>query len=209
MAHFSSVPETTKGSQMRLILASTSKYRRGLLERLGLDFDCVAPGVDETNPGLDPAALAVHLAVEKARAVPCPSGHLVIGSDQVVDLDGEILGKPGTREAAISQLERLQGRAHRLITGVAVVDATGQCISASDVHTLTMRPLSRVQLAGYVDHDEPLDCCGAYMVDRRGIALFEHIQADPEVADDTAIVGLPMMKLLRLLRQFGYDALTP
>ena len=192
---------------LTLVLASTSPYRRVLLDRLGVPFSTIAPGVDETNPGLAPHELAIDLAEKKARAVPCAPGTLVIGSDQVVDLDGEVLGKPGTAEKAVAQLKRLQGRSHRLITAVAVCDSSGRCVVDVDVHVLTMRKLSEPMLRRYVAHDHPLDCCGAYMLDRRGIALFECIEADPETADDTAIIGLPMMKLLAILRRFGWDAL--
>jgi len=194
----------------RLVLASTSRYRKGLMERLGIPFDTIGSGVDETNPGLDPDALALHLAIEKARAVAqseATPGTLVVGSDQVVDLDGDVLGKPGTVDRAAAQLERLAGRSHRLVTALAVVDHEGRCETAVDVHVLTMRDLSPATLRRYVETDQPLDCCGAYMLDRRGIALFERIEADPETADDTAIIGLPMMKLLAVLRRFGVDVL--
>ncbi len=189
----------------KLVLASTSRYRRGLMERLGVPFEAVAPGVDETNPGLEPDALAVFLAEQKARAVPPQPATLVIGSDQVVDLDGEVLGKPGTAEAAVAQLQRLAGRAHRLVTAVAVVDEAGRCETAVDVHTLTMRELSLDALRRYVAHDQPLDCCGSYMLEGRGVALFDTVEADAVTADDTAIIGLPMMKLLAVLRRFGVD----
>ena len=192
----------------RLILASTSRYRRALLERLGLDFQSVAPDCDEAAwSGLPPLTLAATLAREKAASVAVPDA-LVIGSDQVVDLDGEILGKPGTVAAAEAQLARLAGRTHRLITAVAVRDsATGRVLEAIDVHTMAMRPLSAAQIAAYVAHDAPLDCAGAYALERRGVALFGRIEADPETADDTAIVGLPLMKTLRLLREHGYEVL--
>lgn len=193
----------------RLVLASTSRYRRQLLGRLGVPFEAVAPACHEENPdGLPPLELARELSIRKARAVSISSG-LVIGSDQVVDLDGEVLGKPGTAERAVDQLCRLAGREHRLITGVAVRDAAdGRLEVDVDVHRLTMRALDRATLAAYVAHDQPLDCAGSYLLERRGIALFERIEADPDTADDTAIIGLPLQKLCRLLRRFGYDVLT-
>lgn len=195
-------------SHPRVILASTSRYRRALLERLGIAFDAVAPDCDEDAwPQLAPRDLATTLAREKARSVRAPGG-LVIGSDQVVDLDGEVLGKPGTAAAAEAQLARLAGRSHRLITAVAVVDVDRDLVVEDvDVHTLTMRPLDPGQIAAYVALDAPLDCAGSYVFERRGVALFERVEADPETADDTAIIGLPLMKTLRLLRRLGYDLL--
>jgi septum formation protein len=193
---------------MRIVLASTSRYRRQLLERLDVPFDVAAPDCDETNgDGLAPRPLAQRLARLKALSVAAPDA-FTIGSDQVLDLDGEVLGKPGTVAAAVAQLSRLAGRAHRLITAVAVVDGrTGAVAEAVDVHRLTMRPLDGAAIARYVAHDQPLDCAGSYALERRGVALFERIEADPETADDTAIVGLPLMKTLALLRGFGFDIL--
>ncbi|TNF23487.1 MAG: septum formation protein Maf [Deltaproteobacteria bacterium] len=192
----------------RLILASTSRYRKALLERLGVSFDAMAPDCDETaHPGLGPDALARILAREKATSVAIEDA-LVIGSDQVVDLDGEVLGKPHTAAAAEAQLRRMAGRSHRLVTAVAVHDTrTGRTLDAVDVHTMTMRALDDARIAAYVAHDAPLDCAGSYLLERRGIALFSRIEADPETADDTAIIGLPLMKTLRLLAEHGYDVL--
>jgi len=192
----------------RIVLASTSPYRRALLDRIGIPFEVRSPGIDEHRfTDLAPLVLAVTLARAKAEAIREPDA-LVIGSDQVVDLDGQVLGKPHTPERAVSQLSRLAGRSHRLLTAVAVHDTRAQrTVSAVDVHTMTMRPLSLERVRAYVAHDAPLDCAGSYRLERRGIALFEQIEADPEIADDTAIVGLPMMKLLRLLRRFGVDVL--
>ena len=127
---------------------------------------------------------------------------------RALHLDGEVLGKPGTEERAVAQLERMSGRSHRLLTAVAVHDTrSGETRVDLDVHTLTMRSLTRAQLEAYVRADRPLGCAGAYMLERRGIALFESIVADPALADDTAIIGLPMMRTLRLLRGFGMEVL--
>ena len=173
-----------------------------------MPFQSVAPDCDESNPdSMAPLQLVRHLALAKARSVHAP-GALIIGSDQVVDLDGEVLGKPGTATRAVAQLERLAGRTHRLITAVAVVEAdTGRAEVDVDVHELTMRSLDRETLVRYVAHDAPLGCAGSYMLERRGVALFDRIDADPDTADDTAIIGLPLMKLLRMLRRFGLDPL--
>ena len=192
----------------RLILASTSPYRRALLDRLSIPYEVASPGIDEElYRHLAPREMAITLSMAKAEALDV-SDALVIGSDQVVDLDGEVLGKPGSEENAVAQLMAMSGRTHRLITGVAVHDSrTGLTHADVDVHTLHMRTLSRPSLERYVAHDRPLDCAGAYKLECRGIALFERIEADPTTADDTAIVGLPLMKLLALLRRFGADVL--
>ncbi|PIE17729.1 MAG: septum formation protein Maf [Proteobacteria bacterium] len=194
----------------RLVLASTSRYRRALLERLGVPFTAAAPRCDEgAYPGLAPDDLALTLARDKAESLAAAyPGALIIGSDQVVDLGGRILGKPGTAARAREQLAAMAGRSHRLVTAVAVHDARGgHTTTAVDVHLMTMRPLDQAAIAAYVAHDRPLDCAGSYLLELRGIALFDRIEADPETADDTAIIGLPLMKTLRLLRERGYDVL--
>ena len=192
----------------RLVLASTSPYRRALLDRLGVPYEVQSPGVDEeAYRHLPPKEMALTLSIAKAEALIIEDA-LVVGSDQVVDVDGQILGKPQTAPRAVEQLLLLSGRRHRLITGVAVHDTrTGETVSDVDIHTLEMRALSRAVLERYVAHDSPLDCAGAYKLEERGIALFKRIEADPDTADDTAIVGLPMMKLLALLRRCGLDVL--
>lgn len=192
-----------------LVLASTSPYRRALLEGLGVPFEVVDPAVDEEAVrNLAPEDMVRALAVAKAEAVGRP-GALVIGSDQCVDLDGTILGKPGSIEAAIAQLTLLSGRTHRLITAVAVHDpALGRTEVDVDIHRLTMRTLESAQLATYVARDQPLACAGSYRLEACGLALFDSIEADPTLADATAIVGLPVLRTLRLLRGFGYDVLS-
>ncbi len=200
---------TSPNPAPRLVLASTSPYRRQLLERLGLPFEVRSPGVDEAaHRDLAPDAQATRLAELKAQAVAAP-GALVIGSDQLVDLDGEVLGKPGSAEAAVAQLRRMAGRTHRLVTAVAVHDVdAGRTRTALDVHRLTMLPLPDALLERYVALDAPLDCAGAYRLEGRGLALFSRIEADPDTADDTAIIGLPLMKLIGLLRAFGVEPLA-
>lgn len=192
----------------RLILASTSRYRTALLDRLGLEYTARAPICDESAwRHLLPLQQARFLAEHKAQSLREP-GSLIIGADQVLDLGGVVLEKPGTVEAACGQLRLLQGQTHRLLTAVAVHEPdTGRTELAVDVHELTMRALSEEQIAAYVAADAPLDCAGSYVLERRGIALFARIVADPETADDTAVIGLPLMKLCRLLRLFGYDVL--
>ncbi len=188
---------------MNLILASTSKYRRELLERLRLPFRCLAPGVDEEpfkNSGAAPASIATYLARLKAESL---SGFdpdaVIIGSDQVAELDGEVLGKPGSVENAVAQLERLAGREHRLITAIAIWHRF-RCQLHVDTTTLVMRRLNREEIERYVALDRPFDCAGSYKIESLGISLFEAIES----SDQTAIVGLPLIAVTTMLRQLGF-----
>ena len=189
---------------MELILASTSPWRRELLARLGLPFTCEDPAVDEDawkSRLSDPRELAITLAREKARAVA--AGHPaagVIGGDQLACIDGTILGKPGTSERAVEQLAQLAGRTHELITAICVCHG-GQEREHLDVTRLTMRPLDRAALGRYVAADNPTGCAGSYMLEQRGITLFEQIDS----ADHTAITGLPLIALTGLLTELGFE----
>jgi septum formation protein len=187
-----------------LTLASTSPYRRELLARLGVPFQVCAPRCDEEalkDPALLPRELAGMLAREKALSVAREfPGHHVLGSDQLVDLDGEVLGKPGSVRASEEQLARLSGRSHRLITALVLVCPGGALRCHVDVTTLRMRALSEQERQRYVRADEPLDCAGSYKIEQRGIALFESI----ECADFTAITGLPLLALSAFLRAEGF-----
>ncbi len=187
-----------------LILASTSRYRQSLLARLHLPFEVRAPRCDEDTfkaRATDPRALSELLALEKARSVAREAPHaFVIGSDQVVELDGEILGKPGSVEDAERQLARLGGRTHQLITSLAVLGPRGVRALHTDVTRMHMRALSEREIARYVARDQPLDCAGSYKIECLGIALFERI----ECADHTAITGLPLLALSALLRGLGF-----
>lgn len=191
---------------MDIILASTSPYRRALLDRLGLPFRAVAPTVDEAPykaRGMAPRSLAELLALDKAGSVARGHPHaIVIGSDQVAEVDGRVLDKPGTVEAAVAQLRGLSGRQHRLITSIAVMCAARSVvIPHTDVTTLWMRPLDDDAIRRYLDADHPLDCAGSYKIEARGIALFERIDS----ADHTAIIGLPLIALTTILRSLGVE----
>lgn len=190
-----------------LILASTSRYRRALLERLGLPFTALAPACDEDalkDPRLAPQALAEFLAEAKAAsiAVQQPTA-VVIGSDQLaaVEVDDRwtILGKPGTAAKAVDQLALLSGRTHVLITAMVVARGAERW-RHTDVTRLTMRQLDRAALERYVAADQPLDCAGAYKLECRGVALFTAIDS----ADASAITGLPLLALTRILAELGY-----
>jgi len=187
-----------------LILASTSPYRRELLARLGVSFRALAPACDEDAfkaQGLAPEALAETLALAKAKSLQRDHpAAVIIGSDQVAAVDDEILGNPGSEVAAHAQTARLAGRTHRLITAVAVVHQD-RVLRHTDIARLTMRPLSQEQIERYVAIDTPIDCAGAYKLERAGIALFSRIES----ADYTAIVGLPLLALTAMLSQFGFE----
>ncbi len=191
---------------MRIILASTSRYRRELVQRLRVPIESVAPPYDEdadkaAHGHLPIEDLVTHLARGKAASLAAlhPDA-LVIGSDQMGALDGARLGKPHTFEAACAQLERMAGRTHRLHTAVAVHHgATGRVETALDTHTMVMRALSRDEIERYVRADDPIDCAGSYRVESLGIALFERVTGD----DFTAVIGLPLTKVVALLARFG------
>ncbi|MGC6488618.1 MAG: Maf family protein [Planctomycetota bacterium] len=186
-----------------LVLASTSRYRRALLERLQLPFEAVPPGVDEgavKAQGGDPRALVEELARQKAEAVLArrPDA-VVIGSDQAGVLDGRVLDKPGTEANARAQLGALRGRPHELVTAVAVAHPGG-LMRFTDVTTLVMRDLDDDEIARYVAAEQPLDCAGSYKIEGLGIALFERVES----RDHTAIVGLPLIDLVGALRSLGF-----
>jgi septum formation protein len=191
---------------MRLVLASTSRYRHALLKRLGVPFTAIAPPIDESAlqaslRDLDARALTTHLARAKAQSVAEVeiSNAVVVGSDQVLTLDGQILGKPHTAERAVAQLEWLAGRTHELVTALVVVHPGGE-EHHLDVARLTLRPLGRDAIERYVAADSPLDCAGSYKLEARGIALFERVEAP----DPTAVTGLPLIALTTILQRLGF-----
>ena len=185
-----------------LVLGSTSPYRRELLERLRLPFTVAAPETDETPlPGEAPRALALRLALAKAQAVAAlhPEA-VVIGSDQVADLDGEPLGKPGNHARASAQLRRMGGRTVVFQTAVAVVCAASG-FSEVDIAPVEVRfrPLDDATIERYLRAEQPYDCAGSAKSEGLGIALLEAIHSD----DPTALVGLPLIRTARLLRAAG------
>lgn len=195
-------------SPHRLILASTSRYRRELLERLRLPFDVVAPDVDETPlAGEQPATLARRLARAKAADVAARHpGDVVIGSDQVADLDGRPLGKPGDHAGATAQLRAMRGRTVVFHTAVAVV-CVARAIDTSELATITVqvRDLSDNDIERYLAAEQPYDCAGSAKVEALGISLLAGVQSD----DPTALVGLPLIRTCALLREAGIDPLNP
>lgn len=201
------MPNLKHQPQLRkLILGSTSVYRRELLSRLRLPFDVVAPGVDESpRPAETPGDLACRLALAKAQAVAQlhPSA-VVIGSDQVADLDGEPLGKPGTHDRATEQLKRMRGRTVIFQTALAVV-----CLESgfeqSDLAAVRVkfRDLSDAEIQAYLLAEQPYDCAGSAKSEGLGIALLDSIDND----DPTALVGLPLIRTCRMLRAAGVNIL--
>lgn len=186
-----------------LVLASTSRYRRELLARLGLPFRAIAPACDEDAlkvPGMAPEALAAKLALAKAESLRAAEpGAVIIGSDQIAALGDVVLHKPGTSANAEEQLAMLAGRTHALVTAVAIAHPGG-VLRHLDVTRLTMRPLAAEQIARYVAADAPLDCAGSYKLEARGIALFSRIESD----DHSAITGLPLIAVTSMLASLGF-----
>jgi len=195
-------------NEVDLVLASTSRYRRDLLARLRLRFRVLAPGTDETALGGETAAaLALRLAHAKAHAVAaqCPNA-IVLGSDQVAELEGSILGKPGDSESANAQLAAASGREVTFHTAICVVDTrqpTPREATAIDTTRVLFRRLERAEITRYVERERPLDCAGSFKAEGLGIALFERIES----ADPTALIGLPLIAVSRLLREAGIDVI--
>ncbi|MEI8574197.1 septum formation inhibitor Maf [Methylomonas sp. LW13] len=189
-----------------IVLASSSKYRCQLLEKLGLAFLSCSSDVDESpQAGESPYALVRRLSLAKAEEVgKIYPNHLIIGSDQVAVLDQEILGKPGGRDAAIQQLAKQSGRTVQFYTGVCVFNSvSGRHLSDMDVCSVQFKTLTSSQIEKYIDLDRPFDCAGSFKSEGLGIALFSKIVGE----DPNALVGLPLIKLVALLDKFGVNIL--
>lgn len=184
-----------------LVLASGSPYRAELLGRLRLPFTQAGPDVDERHhPGETPPDYVRRLAETKARAIDAGPTALVIGSDQAAVLDGRVLGKPGDRAGAIRQLEDAAGKTVTFQTGLCLLDtATGRAMTDVVRYAVTFRALSRAQIERYVDADAPFDCAGSFKAESLGITLFRRMAGD----DPTALVGLPLIRLVDFLTEAG------
>ena len=184
-----------------LVLASTSPYRRELLQRLRLPFRTARPEVDERPlPGEAPAALALRLAKAKAQAVALRHpDSWVIGSDQVAELDGRPLGKPGGREGAVAQLTAMSGKAVAFHTTVCL-QGPGRALVAADRTVVRLRRLTAEEIGRYVDAEQPFDCAGSFKCEGLGITLFDAIES----TDPTALVGPPLIALSRRRREAGF-----
>lgn len=191
-----------------LVLASTSPYRRQLLQQLQLPFVCAAPLYpEEMDQEVAPELLVRHLALHKAESLKAQFPEaLIIGSDQVfVDPRKRILGKPGTFAQAVAQLKLMSGKSHAFYTGIAVVDAANGLVAVDHaIFSVTLRPLSEEQIRAYLSREQPFDCAGSFKIEGLGIGLMERMEGE----DYTSLIGLPLIKLTGLLQQFGIDVLT-
>jgi septum formation protein len=188
----------------RIVLGSTSRYRAELLRRLLPDFEQAAPGTDETPlPGEPPAARALRLAIAKAEAVAGERPDaLVIGSDQVAEIDGLVLDKPGSAERARAQLAAGSGRDVHFHTALCLLDTRdGRRHTHVDHTRVRFRELNTAEIARYVEREQPLDCAGSFKCEGLGISLFEAIDNH----DPSALIGLPLIALARLLREAGVE----
>jgi len=189
-----------------IILASTSRYRRELLARLKLPFTARSPDVvEDAIAGEAPAAMAARLALAKARSIVAANA-IVIGSDQVASLDGQVLRKPGSAEVAVAQLRLAQGRTVVFNTAVAVIaTGSGTTLQHVDRTEVLFRRLDDAALERYVQLERPLDCAGSFKSEGLGVALFERIWSE----DPTALIGLPLIFVAEALRKLGADPLNP
>ncbi|WP_018078550.1 Maf family nucleotide pyrophosphatase [Thiobacillus denitrificans] len=192
---------------MTLVLASTSRYRRELLSRLGVPFEILSPDIDETPlPGETPSATALRLSVWKAQAAAASyPDALIIGSDQVLMLDGEQLGKPGNFDNAFAQLQKMQGKAMVFHTALTLLNSRTGHAQTRDVPTVVhIRPLTDAQIASYLKKEQPYDCAGSAKSESLGIALMQRMDSP----DPTALIGLPLMTLTGMLANEGMDVLA-
>lgn len=193
---------------MQLVLASSSRYRRALLEQLRLPFICASPNVDECpQPHETVTALVARLALAKARALAATFPEaLIIGSDQACALDGHILGKPGHAQGAIAQLRACRGRRVTFHTGLVLFDARTASLQESvDTYSVQFRDLADAEIARYVELEQPFDCAGSFRVEGLGITLFSALEGK----DFNSLIGLPLLSLCEMLRKAGLNPLAP
>jgi septum formation protein len=196
----------TLSNSRRLILASTSPFRRELLMRLRLPFTVQAPEVDETRwSGEEAPALTARLAEWKARAVAQSTpAALIIGSDQAAVLDGDVIGKPGDHSRAVAQLQRASGRTVFFYTGLCLLDSvSSQCQVAVEEFRVVFRPLTATMIETYLQREQPYQCAGSFKSEGLGIALFERLEGE----DPTSLIGLPLIRLTRMLEAAGVAVL--
>ena len=191
---------------MKLLLASSSPYRRELLSRLHIPFDWQAPDIDEQAlAGETPQQLALRLSSSKARALAASHGeHLIIGSDQVASCRGQSINKPGDYANAVKQLQALSGQRVDFYTGLCLLDSnSGRSIADTVITEVVFRQLSEHEIERYLRCEQPYDCAGSFKAEGLGIALFDRISSD----DNTAIIGLPLIRLRQMLEEFNYRVL--
>ncbi len=189
-----------------LILASTSPFRRELLGKLGLPFQCASPEIDETPyPDEPPEVLVARLAEQKAKAVASHHPHsLIIGSDQVAILDQQILGKPGNHTRATRQLQQASGKAITFLTGLSLYNSTHQTLQTEVVpYTVHFRELTHQQIESYLQKEQPYHCTGSFKSEGLGISLFQKLQGD----DPNTLIGLPLIRLIAMLEKEGVNVI--
>ncbi len=189
--------------QKKLVLGSSSPYRKELLERLGVPFECVSADIDESrHEGETPEALCVRLAREKALKVKSMVGDaIVIGSDQVAVLGERILGKPHTRERAIEQLSSMQGQTVYFLTALCIIGEKGEIFETMVPTIVTMKKLSLKTIENYLDREQPFNCAGSAKIEKLGIALMKEVRS----TDPTALIGLPLIETVNLLAKAGLE----
>jgi septum formation protein len=186
-----------------ILLASSSRYRQGLLDRFLNDYQTVSPNIDESaNPGEEPQSLASRLSRSKAEAASSSNREaLIIGADQLAVLNGKVLGKPGDHQKAVEQLLAASGQSVTFLTAVCVLDpVTRQRFEHTDRTVVRFRQFDRRLAEAYLKHDEPYDCAGSFKIEGAGFVLFESVTTD----DPTALIGLPMIWLAGRLQELGY-----
>lgn len=189
--------------QKKLVLGSSSPYRKELLERLGVPFECVSADIDESrHEGETPEALCVRLAREKALKVKSMVGDaIVIGSDQVAVLGERILGKPHTRKRAIEQLSSMQGQTVYFLTALCIIGEKGEIFETMVPTIVTMKKLSVKTIENYLDREQPFNCAGSAKIEKLGIALMKEVRS----TDPTALIGLPLIETVNLLAKAGLE----
>lgn len=189
--------------QKKLVLGSSSPYRKELLERLGVPFECVSADIDESrHEGETPEALCVRLAREKALKVKSMVGDaIVIGSDQVAVLGERILGKPHTRERAVEQLSSMQGQTVYFLTALCIIGEKGEIFETMVPTIVTMKKLSVKTIENYLDREQPFNCAGSAKIEKLGIALMKEVRS----TDPTALIGLPLIETVNLLAKAGLE----
>lgn len=191
---------------MKLILASTSPFRKSILDKLGIDFDTVSPDVDETVlVNETPQQLVERLAIAKAKAVADKMDHvLVIGSDQVAVIDNEILGKPHTHENAVTQLQNSSGKTVTFYTGLCLYNSSTQQYQSEVVpFNVVFRELTQQQIENYLNKEQPYNCAGSFKSEALGIVLFEKLEGD----DPNTLMGLPLIRLVKMLEKEHFPIL--
>lgn len=192
-------------NQPNIVLASTSQYRKSILDKLQIPFDLASPDCDETPlPDETPQQLVQRLALSKAKSCHIDKPALVIGSDQVCVIDNKIVGKPHSRENAIKQLMAARGKTISFYTGIALYNTeAGKTQVELDTFKVHFRQLTQAQIESYVDKEQPLNCAGSFMSEGLGIALFEKLEGD----DPNTLIGLPLIKLIAMLENQGVAVL--